>query len=124
MALVLATVLLFKRLPQSKFHRMLTIIFLFIFLAGAGICGFNTYSVYSNNIKFKNLVIETNRKFENKNFASVTDAAIDFIHKGKSLRQLQILKIINDNKEPLDHYLFSLNPSLNVSESNLCRKGT
>jgi len=114
MALVLATVLLFKRLPQSRLHGILTVIFLFVFMAGAGICGFNTYSVYRNGKNFKNLVIETNRKFENKNFVSVTDAAITFIHKGKSFEATSNLKIINDNKEPLDRYLFSLNPSLNV----------
>lgn len=114
LALVLSTVLLFKRLPQSRFHRALTIIFLFIFLAGAGICGFNTYSVYRKSINFKNLVIETNRKFEDKNFLQITDASIDFIHKGESFEATANLKLINDNKVPLDRYLFSLNPSLNV----------
>jgi hypothetical protein len=114
LALVLATVLLFKRLPQSKLHRILTIVFLFLFLAGAGICGFKTYSVYRNTIEDKNMVIETNRQFENKNFASITDASIDFIHKGESFEASVNLKIINDNKEPLDRYIFSLNPSLNV----------
>lgn len=114
LALVLATVLLFKRLPQSKLHRSLSIIFLFVFLAGAGICGFNTYSAYRTGVRDKNLVIETNRQFENKNFASITDASIDFVHKGKSFEASADIKIINDNKEPLDRYLFSLNPSLNV----------
>ncbi|MEI6047605.1 MAG: hypothetical protein WCS03_01790 [Bacteroidota bacterium] len=116
LALVLATVLLFKRLPQSKLHRSLTIAFLIIFLAGAGLCGFNTYSVYSKGIEDKNDVIETNRLFENRNFASITDASIDFIHKGESFEASADIKIINDNKEPLDRYLFSLNPSLNVKK--------
>ena len=114
MAFVLATVLLFKRLPQSRFHRILSVTFLFIFLAGAGICALNTYSVYRNSLSFKNLVIETNRMYENKNFASVTDAAINFTHKGKSIKATANLKIINNNEVPLDRYLFSLNPSLNV----------
>jgi hypothetical protein len=114
LALVLATVLLFKRLPQSRLHRGLTIILLFIFLVFAGVCGINTYSVYSDAVTDKNLVIETNRLFENRNFATVTDASIDFIHKGESFEASANLKIINENKDPLDRYLFSLNPSLNV----------
>jgi hypothetical protein len=118
MALVFATVLLFKRLPQSRPHRILTIILLIVFLSGAGICGFNTFSDYNNSIKFKNLVIETNRKFEDKSFATVTDAEIDFIHKGKSFEATANLKIINNNNVPLDHYLFSLNPSLSVLNVN------
>ncbi len=123
LALVLATVLLFKRLPQSKFHRTLTVIFLFVFLAGAGICGYNTYSVYRKNINFKNLVIETNRKFEDKNFLQVTDASIDLIHKGESFEATAKLKFINSNKVPLDRYLFSLNPSLNVLDIKTEGKG-
>jgi hypothetical protein len=114
MAMVLATVLLFKRLPQSKIHRIITIVFLIVFLGGAGICGFRTYSLYRNRIEFKNLVISTNRKFENRNFASVTGVSINFTHKGKSFEASAYLKIINDNKVPLDHYLFSLNPALNI----------
>lgn len=114
LALVLATVLLFKRLPQSKLHRSLTIVFLVVFLGGAGICGFNTYSAYRNGINVKKMVIETNRLYENKNFASITDSSIELIHKGESLEASANLKIVNDNKEPLDRYYFSLNPSLNV----------
>jgi hypothetical protein len=114
LALVLATVLLFKRLPQSKLHRRLTIVFLFLFFAGAVICGFNTYSVYRNGVEDKSMVIETNRQFENRNFANLTDASIEFIHKGESFEASADIKILNDNKEPLDRYLFSLNPSLNV----------
>jgi hypothetical protein len=114
MAMVLATVLLFKRLPQSKFHTILTIVFLFIFMAGAGICGFNTYSVYRDGKNFKKLVVETNREYENKNFVSITDADITLIHKGRSFEATAGLKIVNDNRVPVDKYYFSLNPSLNV----------
>jgi hypothetical protein len=114
LVLVLATVLLFKRLPQSKGHRALTIAFLILFLTGAGICGFNTYSSYRNGVNDKNLVIETNKQFENKNFAMLTDALISFTHKGDSFEASADLKFKNNNVEPLDHYLFSLNPSLKV----------
>ncbi|MGZ6539491.1 MAG: hypothetical protein ACXVEB_14025, partial [Bacteroidia bacterium] len=114
MALVLATVLMFKRLPQSRVHRGLTIIFLAIFTVGAGICGFRTYSIYSTDKNFKKQVIDINKKFENYIFATVTDASIDFVHKGKSFEAKAYLKIINDNKTPLTSYLFSLNPSLKV----------
>ncbi len=114
MALVFATVLLFKRLPQSPFHRIVTIILLSVFAAGAGIFGFNTYSVYSSSKNFKKEVIETNKKFENQNFATLTDADITFIHKGRSFEASAILKIKNENNVALDRYLFSLNPSLIV----------
>jgi flagellar biogenesis protein FliO len=114
LGLVLATVLLFKRLPQSKVHRILTIIFLFIFLASAGVCGYNTWSVYLKDVNDKNLVLETNRQFENKFFATTTNATIYVLHKGETIEATAEIIIINDNKESLSSYLFSLNPGLDV----------
>jgi hypothetical protein len=114
LAMVLTTILLFNRLPQSKVHRAFTIIFLFVFVAGSAVCGYNVYTVYSTSIKNKNLVIETNRQFENKNFATTTNASINFIHNGELFEATASLKIRNDNKESLGSYIFSLNPSLNV----------
>jgi len=114
MSFVLATVLLFKRLPQSTFHTTLSSVFLVIFLVASAVCGFNTYSFYKQGKDTRAFVIETNRKFENRNFCSVTDAKIDLVHKGKSIEVTAGLKIINNNSENLDRYLFSLNPSLNV----------
>lgn len=116
LSLVLTTVLLFNRLPQSRLHRILTLVFLILFLAGAGICGNNTYSTYINRVKNKNLTIKTNRQFENKDFATLTDASIDFIHEGDKFEASAFLKIRNDNKESLEHYIFSLNPSLIVQK--------
>jgi uncharacterized membrane protein YgcG len=116
LSLIMATILLFKRLPQSKLHRVLTIIFMFAFLAGASICAYNTYSTYIKRVNDKNLVIETNREFESKRFASIIAASIEFIHDGDSFKATASMKITNDNSEPLDQYYFSLNPALSVSK--------
>jgi hypothetical protein len=114
LALILVTVLLFKRLPQSRLHTAISVIFFFIFLFGAGMCGFNTFSAWKKNVDEKNLVIETNRQFENGKVPAVTDAFIDFHHKGNMLEASASLKFINDNREGLDRYIFSLNPGLTV----------
>lgn len=116
MALVFATVLLFKRLPQSRIQRVFTVIFMVAFAAGTAIFGFKTYNVYSISRDFKKEVIETNRKFENQNFATITDADITFTHKGETMEATADLKIINENSSALDRYLFSLNPSLAVQK--------
>ncbi len=112
---VFITVLLFKRLPQSRFLTGVSYILLVIFLAGAAICASNAWSVYKNDKNERNLVIETNRQFENRNFVSLTDATIDFSHKGNSFNATVLLKFVNENNGNLDKYLFSLNPGLNVS---------
>lgn len=116
MCLVLATVLLFKRLPQSKFHRILTITFLFVFLFGAVFCAIRIYSAYNSTTNFKTLVLDTNKKFENSAFASVTAVSIDLVHKGESIEAKADIRFLNDNNAPLNRYLFSLNPSLTVNK--------
>ena len=116
LSLIMATILLFKRLPQSRVHRILTIILLFVFMTGSLICSLNTYSTYRKGLTDKRLVIETNREFENKKFASITDASLEFIHKGNSFEATAVLKISNDNNDPISQYYFSLNPSLTVTK--------
>jgi hypothetical protein len=116
LALVMGTVLLFNRLPQSKSHRILTIILLLLFATGSVICSFNTYYLYTSNINEKEKVIETNRQFEDKVFTSITDASIEFIHRGNTFEATARLKIINSRNQEIDNYIFSLNPSLSITE--------
>jgi len=99
LALILATILLFNRLPQSKLHKIISVVFLAVFLAGAGTCGYNTYTAYRKGINDKALVIETNRQFENKYFASLTDASIDFVHEGESFEASSVLKVTTAGKD-------------------------
>ena len=114
-SLVLATVLLFKRLPQSKLHTSIAAVFMFITLAGAAVCAFKTYSSWRRDLNEKDLVIETNKKYENAAVVSLTDALIDFQHNGISFEASAKLKFINDTRENLDKYIFSLNPYLDVT---------
>ena len=116
LAFVLATVLLFNRLPQSRLHRSLSLAFMIIFLAVAGICGYNTYSAYNNNLTTKNKTIEVNRQFENADFATMTDVSIDFAHHDDSFKASADIRIRNDNQKALDRYIFTLNPSLEVEK--------
>ena len=114
-SLVLATVLKFKRLPQSKIHTTISVVFLFIFFAGSVVCGFNTYSFYKNDLDEKKQVIETSRQFEEQEFVRLTDADIDFSHKGTYFDASAGLKFVNPGRKEMNSYIFSLNPGLKVS---------
>lgn len=115
LSLVLATVLLFKRLPQSKSHTAISVVFMMVFFTGAAVCGYNTWNFYKSNIDGKKLTIETNRKFENEEFVSLTDANVDFQQKSDSFDATADLKFSNGSKKTLDKLIFSINPSLKVS---------
>ncbi len=116
MAFVMATIVIFKRLPQSRFLSGLSYIFMFLFITGAAICGYNTYSIYKTDIDEKAVVIETNQQYENSDFVTLTDAEIELNHEGNSFTASAGLKFVNDNKEDINKYIFSLNPYLNITE--------
>ncbi|MFZ0281132.1 MAG: hypothetical protein WAL29_05750 [Bacteroidales bacterium] len=115
MALVMGTILLFNRLPQSKIQRALTIVLLTGFTGCAIITGSKTWSSYINKVSEKKLVIETNRQFENEKFQTISEERIEFTHKGSSIEASADIKIFNSNNQPLEKYLFSLNPGLVVT---------
>jgi hypothetical protein len=115
LALILATVLLFKRLPQSRTHTSLTIIFMIIFLGSGVFCGINTYNLYKSDKDARVRVIEVNRMYEERNFVTLTYADIELRHTGNSIESSAKLTFRNDNSESLGQYLFSLNPGLEVS---------
>jgi len=115
-ALVMATILLFKRLPQSRLQRQIAAVLFVVSTAGAAISFYNTLKTHLDNKNLKNQVISINRQFESKKFPSTVSANIDLVHKGKTIDVVAGLKILNDNDSPLTEYLFSLNPGLNVSK--------
>ena len=114
--LILGTALIFKRLPQSKLQRIIATISIFLCTAGFGVTLFNTLSDFYGNRNLKSGVIETNRQFENELFPSTVEASIDLTHKGSIIDATASLRILNDNESELSKYLFSLNPSLEVSK--------
>lgn len=116
MAMVMGTVLIFKRLPQSKFHTSLAVIFLFISVSLSAFCGYKIYSAVTNDNVTRKRVTETNREFENSIFPVVTDVSLEVTHKGETIEADAYLKITNNNREPIEYYLFSLNPSLTVNK--------
>lgn len=116
LSLVMATILLFRRLPQSRLHTSLSVILMFVFFTGAVICGYNTYSFYEKELLAKELTVETNRQYENEEFVTLTDASVEFQQNNGSFSASAELKFINDNKYPLEKLLFSINPDLRVTK--------
>lgn len=114
--LVLATILLFKRLPQSKLHSSLSFIFMLVFLAGSIICAINTVGIYRREVDEKKLVIDTNRQFEETLFPNIMKMSVDFEHTGTTLKASAACTFTNDNLQPVERYVFSLNPYLEVTE--------
>lgn len=114
-ALILATVFLFKRLPQSRLHSSVTIVFLFLFTGAAAFFAINIYNLYNSNNLTKSRVIEINRRYEDTVFADVTSAEIDITHTGETISGKAGIILRNNSNVPLSKYHFSLNPGLDVT---------
>ena len=111
---VFATVLLLKRLPQSKTMTRLSIISLISFLI-IGLAGIYIY--ISRIIEGENLragIIELNTKLYNENFVSVENCKINIVQDGENINGEVELNFKNENDNPINKYIFSLNPGLEV----------
>ncbi len=115
LSFVFITVLLFKRLPQSRSHTIISYVFAVISLAVSAVCTFSVFSSFKEEKLEKKLVIDTNRQFENRRFVSLTDADIELVHKGTTIEASASLKFMNETDENIDNYVFSLNPGLKVA---------
>lgn len=115
-AFIMATILLFNRLPQSKVHMSITTVLLVVFMAAGSLCAFRTYSVYESKVNDKKTVLATNRKYEDQLFASIRKTSLQLEHRGENLSASVDLTFENENDSALDRYYFSLNPSLEVKK--------
>lgn len=116
LCLVMATILTFKRLPQSKLQTTLCYVLLFLSLAGTIICTKNTFLIYKRNLNERKLIIETNRQFESQDAVTLTDAKIDISHSGGEIEAEAALCFVNENKTGINECFFSLNPGLKVKQ--------
>ncbi len=113
---IFATVLIFKRLPQSKTHRAISFISLFVFLSLSAYSAYYFLDNYYDTHNLKNTVIETNSKYENGEFLKVTDADIEIEYADREIFARAILKCLNNNDRAVSEVPFSLNPGLSVKE--------
>ncbi|MCD4770499.1 MAG: hypothetical protein K8R35_10080 [Bacteroidales bacterium] len=112
---IFLTTLIFKRLPQSRIHRIVTVALLLLLLGTSAYTGYFFYNEYNTNTKMRSSTLETNRIYEDKPFLTVTDATIELTHSDKEISARADLTCVNNSGEEIGDYYFSLNPSLTVS---------
>jgi ABC-type transport system involved in multi-copper enzyme maturation permease subunit len=116
---IFVSILIFKRLPQSKTHRIISITATVFFLITTAYSAWYFLDDYYGTIKLKNTVMETNSRYENSNFLRVTDADIEIDYSGDMLEATASLNCYNNTNELLTEAPFSLNPGLSVKEVSL-----
>jgi hypothetical protein len=114
-ASVMATVVMFRRLPQSAIQGTIAKVLMVIFLILAGFSALKVTGSYRQDRNDKLLTVETNSKYEKVLFPTVTKADLNVSHKGESIEVTASMTLKNDHPSPLQTLTLSLNPSLVVT---------
>jgi len=115
-AFIFLTISLLKRLPQSPFSNIVTLIPAVLFFAGGVWLGNMHISTFVNNQKLRNDIRTLNDDHLKTPRLKVESYQIEVNHTGSSLEVTAKLKISNPHPELVDHFVFSLNPGLKVSK--------
>ncbi len=116
LSMIFATILLLKRLPQSKASSMTALLLLLVF-GVTGLAGMGYYwQKFSSDKKFVAEVRLLNDKAKGEATVRVVNYSIDMNHNGNQLDAIAELDVINDSDAPMDEALFSLNPGLELSK--------
>lgn len=119
---IFITILLLKRLPQSKFVNIVSVIIAVGSITGALALG-GTYIGRNTTGKAVRAEIQTINKKEAKTpKVSVLSDVIDLTHNGSAIEVSAHISFANETSDPIDRYLFSLNPGLSVT--GITRGGT
>ncbi|MBN1388222.1 MAG: hypothetical protein JW965_07230 [Bacteroidales bacterium] len=113
---IFVTILIFKRLPQSKIHRVISVGSLFVFISLTAYSAYYFLDNYYNKRNLKNKVIEINSKYENSDFLKVTDADIEIDYASSEISARASLICLNKHDRAVSEAPFSLNPGLSVKE--------
>ena len=111
---IFATVLLLKRLPQSKIMNRISLITAVVCISTGILLGTVYTARISLNRALRREMTTLNKSLAEKPRVSVTGCDLDLVHKGKTIEVKAKLKFKNKTGSALDTYSFSLNPGLKI----------
>lgn len=110
------TILLLKRLSQSKYVREVVVAFTAIFLTLGVLLGFVYIWNISREEGHRAEMIALNDRYANQKTVQVQSYDIELEHLGDQIAATAKLTVKNGNKEPLNEFVLTLNPGLNVDQ--------
>ena len=115
-AFIFLTVSLLKRLPQSPLSNKVTLLPAIIFFVGGIWLGKMHVSSFANNQEMRvNMRALNDKNIDNKRI-KINSYQINVIHEGDKLDVTAKVSVENTRQEPIDNFIFSLNPGLKLNE--------
>ncbi|MFC1538178.1 hypothetical protein ACFL6H_02030 [Candidatus Latescibacterota bacterium] len=115
LGLIFSTILLFKRLPQSKIMNRISMLSAVISLSSAVILGSVYISEVTSGKALRSQMKALNYEYAQKPRVSITDCSINLIHQGSEIAVDTSIKFINNGENIIDNYIFSLNPGFEIT---------
>jgi len=108
------TILLLKRLSQSRFSNVMALFTGIVSLFGAVILGVNYLQNFSHAESGMNEYIELNNKYSEWPVVNMASCNISLKHSGNKIACTADIVVENQEEKPVDEVLLSLNPGLKV----------
>jgi hypothetical protein len=113
---IFLTIYLLKRLPQSESMTVFSLIFSIIFIGIGGYLGYRHIDRFKINEARRNEAIVLNNKYVNENLPSEQKHSVKLIHNGSTFEAVSTITVTNDNENPLEKLIFSLNGGLKINK--------
>lgn len=116
---IFLTILLIKRLPQSRAMTKLSFVFTTGLLVFSGYLVLNYTSNYNSISATKTKMIKINNNLRDENIVHIDEYKIDLEHIGATINATAVMNYSVKSAESVGRLIFSLNPSLEISEFSL-----
>ncbi len=113
---IFTTVLLIKRLPQSRIMNLIALIVAICSFTGAVVLGGIYISELSTGKNLRKEISELNKKESRSPKVSIKSCVLDLKHEGSTINVQADLIFSNETPVEIEKYIFSLNPGLEISE--------
>jgi len=113
---ILLSILLFKRLAQSKFILRIVLSLAVFFLIVSVYCILSYVGIYRNENDLRTRMIALNEQYIGQPNITPLSCKIDFYHQGSSFRATASYVFSNQSEKALNQFVYSINPGLKVED--------
>lgn len=113
---IFLTIILFKRLPQSRIMTRVSWVAMILLFVAAGLLVKLYMDPISQGKRLRENMVALNNEYVDDPKVTVTHCDLNLVHKNEEIEVTARLKFVNNTGAAIREYLFTLNPGLEVLE--------
>ncbi len=111
---IFLTIILFKRLPQSRIMTRVSWVAMILLLIASGLLVKRYMDPISQGKRLRENMVALNNEYVDDPKVTVTHCDLNLIHKNEKIEVTARLKFVNNTGAAIREYLFTLNPGLEI----------